>query len=147
MKKEVKNRQGFICEDLNEKKRIWEKLTDAGYPMHSSYEDCDKDYLHIVFSTSEFCGGFSQNITEYLNEDKFFGENEWTPENEEMTHEQKLEYMNLAGGIVGFRFADKELDMLVTTYDLIIEKQGRTDIADLCKVRADVNDRHKIIEP
>jgi hypothetical protein len=79
MKKEVKENQGFICKNLEDKKRIWEKLTDAGYPMHSSYEDCDKDYPHIVFSTSEFCGGFSQNITEYLNEDEFFGETEWTP--------------------------------------------------------------------
>jgi len=79
MKKEVKNRQGFICEDLEEKKRIWQKLTDAGYPMHSSYEDCDKDYPHIVFSTIEFCGGFSENINEILNEAEFFGETEWTP--------------------------------------------------------------------
>jgi hypothetical protein len=72
---------------------------------------------------------------------------EWTHQNKEMTHEQKLEYMNLAGGIVGFRFADKDLDMLVTTYELILKKKGETDISDLCKVKADVNYRHKVIEP
>ena len=79
MKKEVKNGQGFICKDLNEKKRIWEKLTDAGYPMYCSYYDCDKDYPDIVFSVKAFCGGFTENINDPLNEDEFFGETEWTP--------------------------------------------------------------------
>jgi hypothetical protein len=66
-------------------------------------------------------------------------------QNKEMSHKQKLDYMNLAGGIVGFRFADKDLDMLVSTYELILEKQGATDVSDLLKVKADVNDRHETI--
>jgi hypothetical protein len=83
MKKELKNGQGFICKSLEEKKRIWQRLTNAGYRMYSSYDYCDKDYPHIVFSMDElggnFCGGFSENITDPLNESEFFGENEWTP--------------------------------------------------------------------
>jgi hypothetical protein len=83
MKKEIKNGQGFVCKDLNEKKRIWERLTEAGYPMYCSYNDCDKDYPHIAFSMDKsggiFGGGFFENITEPLNEDELFGENEWTP--------------------------------------------------------------------
>jgi hypothetical protein len=67
--------QGFNCKDLDEKKRIWQKLTDAGYPMfHSPNYD---DWLNIVFIDGRFCnfGG----VGEPLNESEFFGENEWTP--------------------------------------------------------------------
>ena len=75
MKKEVKNGQGFICEDLEEKKRIWQKLTDAGYPMFFRPE-LDHQ-LTIVFIDGKFCnfGG----VGELLDEAEFFGENEWTP--------------------------------------------------------------------
>ena len=149
MEKELKNGQGFNCKDLKERTRIWKKLEDAGYPMFHSFEIQDYSYLdypHIVYHNDYFC--FCKNaVSMPLNEAEFFGEDEITPENKEMTHGQKLEYMNLAGGIVGFRFSDKDLDMLVSTYELILEKQGRTDISDLCKVKADVNDRHKTIEP
>ena len=144
MKKEVKENQGFICKNLEDKKRIWEKLIQHRYPMFSNGND--PFYKNIVWQGGEFVETNQKNF-EPLNESEFFRETEWTPENKEMTHEQKLEYMNLAGGIVGFRFADKDLDMLVSTYELILEKQGRTDISDLCKVKADVNDRHKTIEP
>jgi hypothetical protein len=144
MKKEIKDGQGFICKDLDEKIRIWEKLIQHRYPIFA--DGNDPCYKHIVWEDGEFVET-NQNNIQPLHEAEFFGETKWTPENKEMTHEQKLQYMNLAGGIVGFRFADKDLDMLVTTYDLIIKKKDETDIADLCKVRADVNDRHKIIEP
>jgi hypothetical protein len=82
MKKEIKNGQGFICKDLNERTRIWYKLEDAGYPMfhkrsiigiHSYLE-----YPHIFWQDDVFC--FCKNAVSIpLNEDEFFGENEWTP--------------------------------------------------------------------
>jgi len=67
--------QGFICKNPNDKKRIWQKLTDAGYPMFFNPE---LDYqLTIVFIDSGFCN-FGE-VGEPLNEAEFFGENEWTP--------------------------------------------------------------------
>jgi hypothetical protein len=82
MKKEVKNGQGFICKDLSERTRIWEKLEDAGYPMfhkrltigiHSYLE-----YLNIVWKDDYFC--FCKNaVSMPLKEAEFFGETEWTP--------------------------------------------------------------------
>jgi len=67
--------QGFICKNPNEKKRIWQKLTDAGYPMFFRPE-LDHQ-LTIVFIEGKFCnfGG----VGELLDEAEFFGENEWTP--------------------------------------------------------------------
>jgi hypothetical protein len=81
MLREVKEGQGFICKDLEEKKRIWQKLGDAGYPMFQSFEIQDYSYLdypHIVYHNDYFC--FCKNaVSMPLNEAEFFGENEWTP--------------------------------------------------------------------
>jgi hypothetical protein len=161
VKKEVKNGQGFICKDLEEKKRIWEKLIQHRYPMFA--DGNDPCYKHIVWEDGEFVEA-NQKYIQPLNEAEFFDEGSTfgvdfantdsadsiayvtNSLNKEMTHEQKLEYMSLAGGIVGFRFSEKDLDMLVSTYDLIIYKQGATDVSDLSKVKAEVNSRHKTEE-
>jgi hypothetical protein len=76
MKKEVKNGQGFICEDLKEKIRIWEKLVQHRYPVFA--DGNDRCYRHIVWDDGEFVETNQKNI-EPLNEAEFFGENEWTP--------------------------------------------------------------------
>jgi hypothetical protein len=75
MKKGLFTSQGFNCKYLDEKKRIWQKLTDAGYPMFHSpkYEN----YLTIVFIDGKFCN-FGE-VGDPLNESEFFGETEWTP--------------------------------------------------------------------
>jgi hypothetical protein len=76
MKKEIKNGQGFICKDLEEKKRIWEKLIQHRYPM---FADGNAPwYKHIVWEDGEFVETNQKNI-QPLNEAEFFGENEWTP--------------------------------------------------------------------
>jgi hypothetical protein len=81
MKKELKEGMGFICANLEEKKRIWQKLTDAGYEMCDKIgEDELKRWKHIFWST-----GFDEwhmtnslsHITDPLNESDFF--DEWTP--------------------------------------------------------------------
>jgi len=82
MLKELKNGQGFVCKDLVERTRIWKKLEDAGYPM---FHKCSTigihsylEYPHIVWQNDYFC--FCKNpVSMPLNEDEFFGENEWTP--------------------------------------------------------------------
>ena len=61
-----------------------------------------------------------------------------------MTHEQKINYMRIAAGIVGYGFDNKGLDMLVSLYELVIEKQGETDMNSVCKIEAEVKNRDDI---
>jgi hypothetical protein len=74
--KQVSEGQGFVCKDLKEKKRIWKRLTDAGYRMVSEFELSNKTYLCIEFTNGEFLG--SSSITDPLNESDFF--DDWTPQ-------------------------------------------------------------------
>jgi hypothetical protein len=74
--KQVSEGQGFICATIEDKKRIWEKLTDAGYPM---YLDGDDDlYPNIAFIDEDFTECHKSSITDPLNESDFFYE--WTPQ-------------------------------------------------------------------
>lgn len=61
-----------------------------------------------------------------------------------MTHEQKINYMRIAAGIVGYGFDNKGLDMLVSLYELVIEKQGETDMNSVCKIESEVKNRDDI---
>jgi hypothetical protein len=58
-----------------------------------------------------------------------------------MTHEQKINYMRIAAGIVGYGFDNKGLDMLVSLYELVIEKQGESDLKTISEIEADVKKR------
>ena len=53
-----------------------------------------------------------------------------------MTHEEKISYMRIATGIVGYGFDNKGLDMLVSLYELVIEKEGETHLKNVCQVEA-----------
>lgn len=61
-----------------------------------------------------------------------------------MTHEEKIKYMKIASGIVGYGFDDKGLDTLVSLYELIIVKKGETDLKSVLKVESEVNKRLEI---
>jgi hypothetical protein len=61
-----------------------------------------------------------------------------------MTHEEKINYMRIATGIVGYGFDNKGLDILVSLYELVIEKQGKTDIDTICEVECEVKKRTDI---
>ena len=75
--KQVSEGQGFVCKDLDEKKRIWQRLTDAGYPMYD--DGMDDDYKCIVWDgDNEWVEANQKNITHPLNESEFF--DEWTPQ-------------------------------------------------------------------
>ena len=52
--------------------------------------------------------------------------------------------MRIAAGIVGYGFDNKGLDMLVSLYELVIEKQGETDMNSVCKIEAEVKNRDDI---
>jgi hypothetical protein len=77
MKKELKEGMGFICETLEEKKRIWKKLIDAGYPMHFDFECASMIVFCIRFIHGAFESSYPNQITHPLNESDFF--DEWTP--------------------------------------------------------------------
>jgi hypothetical protein len=58
-----------------------------------------------------------------------------------MTHEQKINYMRIATGIAGYGFDNKALDMIVSLYELVIEKQGESDLRVISKIEAEVKER------
>jgi hypothetical protein len=68
--KKVEEGQGFVCKDFKEKKRIWKKLTNAGYQMICSFESSRGD--HIVSNLGMFMGSNAGSITDPLNEAEFF---------------------------------------------------------------------------
>lgn len=61
-----------------------------------------------------------------------------------MTHTEKINYMRIAAGIVGYGFDEKGLDMLVSIYELVIEKQGETDLKTITNIESDVKKRADI---
>lgn len=58
-----------------------------------------------------------------------------------MTHEEKVEYMRIAAGIVGYGLEKKGLDMLVSMYDLVLQKQGDTDLRSIINIQMEVEKR------
>lgn len=60
-----------------------------------------------------------------------------------MTHEQKIKYMRIAASIVGYNFDLKGLDMFISLYELVLEKQGQTDINSISDVEQLVIERDK----
>jgi hypothetical protein len=60
-----------------------------------------------------------------------------------MTHEQKINYMRIAAGIAGFSIANEHLDLLVSIYDKVTEKEGKTDLHDIVNVEHEVQEREK----
>ena len=60
-----------------------------------------------------------------------------------MTHEEKINYMKIAAGIVGYGFDKKGIDMLVSMYDLVLEKKGDADLHSMVKVECAVEEREK----
>jgi hypothetical protein len=99
MKKELKNGQGFNCKDHEDKKRIWKRLTDAGYPMF--FNRTLDYYLSIVFIDGQFCN-FGE-VDGVLNEDEFFGEEEWTPKPGEWVEVRSLGHWIEATFIVNWK--------------------------------------------
>jgi hypothetical protein len=74
--KQVSEGQGFVCKDQKEKKRIWQKLTDAGYPMYRTGNEYSLP--SIYFEGGDFIECMDLAITDPLNESDFF--DEWTPQ-------------------------------------------------------------------
>lgn len=59
-----------------------------------------------------------------------------------MTHKQKINYMRIATNLAQFGFTNAQLDLLVSLYDLTIEKKGDTTVDDIIQVKYDVEERN-----
>lgn len=60
-----------------------------------------------------------------------------------MTHKQKINYMRIAASLCNFGFTKKQMDLLVSLYDLVIEKEGKTDVDSITEVEMEVENRDK----
>lgn len=60
-----------------------------------------------------------------------------------MTHEQKINYMRIASGIAGFGINTHQLDLLISIYELILEKKGKSNVEDAVKIEYEVKQREK----
>ena len=59
-------------------------------------------------------------------------------------HSQKLEHFQVASTLVGFKFKDKDLDMLVSMYDLVTKFGGKLDIDTITTKELEINERHLV---
>ena len=58
-----------------------------------------------------------------------------------MTHDQKVNYMKIAAGVCGYAFSIAGLDLLISLYDAVIEKEGATDLRTISNIEIDVKNR------
>ena len=63
-----------------------------------------------------------------------------------MTQDDKISYMKVAAGIIGYTFEKKGLEMLVSIYDKILDKKGQTDLSDLVDIQISIDMKYKEIE-
>jgi hypothetical protein len=58
-----------------------------------------------------------------------------------MTHLEKINYMRISAGICGYKFSNEQLDLLISLYDLILSKEGETNIKDVVRIESEVKER------
>ena len=58
-----------------------------------------------------------------------------------MTHEEKLNYMRLAAGMCNFGMTEDQLDLLLSLYDGVLEKEGKFSISDAIDIKVKVKER------
>ena len=60
-----------------------------------------------------------------------------------MTHEDKINYIRIAAGVAGFSISNQHLDLLVSLYEKVSEKEGKTNVEDVVNVEHEVEEREK----
>lgn len=60
-----------------------------------------------------------------------------------MNHEEKINYMRIAAGICGFAFRNDQMDLLVSLYELVLEKQGDADLKSTVQIEHGVKERER----
>jgi hypothetical protein len=69
-----------------------------------------------------------------------------------MTHDQKINWMRIAAGVAGFGMKTEHFDLLVSVYELILEKKGNTTVEDAIEIeeqvkkRADAKNREQLLD-
>ena len=58
-----------------------------------------------------------------------------------MTNEEKIKYMRIATGVVGMSFNELGVDILVSIYELTMEKGGEASLRDMAKIEMEAKDR------
>ena len=126
--KYIINKPYLLIEDLNKEHgftAVDEELGVNGYYWRSIISQS------IIFERCEAHEPVVQETTE---------DNYVPSVNEE--HEEKLCNMEIAGSIAGFKFTRKDLDMIVSMYDLVVEYGGKLDLDTITETQFKVNSRH-----
>jgi hypothetical protein len=58
-----------------------------------------------------------------------------------MTHEQKIDYMRIATSISNMGFEKHHLDLILSLYELVLAKEGETDLVSILRVQSEVEMR------
>ena len=61
-----------------------------------------------------------------------------------MSHDEKIKYLRIASNIAGFAMRLQDLDLLVSLYELVLEKKEIGTIKDVSKIEAQVKNRADI---
>jgi hypothetical protein len=61
----------------------------------------------------------------------------------DLTLEEKINFMNISCGVCGMGFTKEGLDLLVSLYELILEKQGSTDIDSISEIQFQAKQREE----
>jgi hypothetical protein len=61
-----------------------------------------------------------------------------------MTHEKKINYLRIASGICRFGIDNRNLDLLVSLYDGILEKEGNFSLHDASDIEVMVDEREAV---
>jgi hypothetical protein len=60
-----------------------------------------------------------------------------------MTHDQKVKYFTIALNVCKYAFKEEHADLMVRLYELVLNKEGQTDLDSIAKVQSD----HEIVYP
>jgi hypothetical protein len=63
-----------------------------------------------------------------------------------MTQEEKVGYFKMAASFCNFAFSDEAIELLTEMYELVLQKEGKTDLHSLVETRYRVLEKHKEIE-
>lgn len=60
-----------------------------------------------------------------------------------MTKEEKINYFRIATGIVGFGFTHQQMDLIISLYEMILEKKGKGSLDNILAVEYQVRIREE----
>jgi len=58
-----------------------------------------------------------------------------------MKHEEKINYLRIAANLCSFGFTNDQLDLLISLYELVLDKKGNSAIDDVARIEVAVKKR------